>query len=206
MAVRETLSSTPLRRGGHEPLHRPDRAAAARRHRRRSTPARRPPDRRRGPSPATRDRPDHRPDRLRPAGRGGLSRGRGPARDPRRASTCPNMALPPATDTPTAATPEPRSRRRNAWAPDAPVTPPGSVRQPADVELGPEWFGLDAFDARGWERLLVPRVARTGRPSRTAPPRPMPGRSATTATRGRALADHLAVRRGVRCRADDRSP
>lgn len=92
-----------------------------------------------------------------------------------------------------------RFPERNAWAPDGPVTPPGSGVA-APTELGPEWFGLDTFDVRGWERLLV----RAWRELSSEPD------SAATTYAGplgdarlrAALADHLAVRRGVRCRAE----
>jgi len=88
---------------------------------------------------------------------------------------------------------------RNPWAPAAPVTPSDPVSA-APIELGPEWFGLDTFDVRGWERLLV----RGWRELSSEPD------SAATTYAGSlgdmrlrvALADHLAVRRGVRCRAD----
>jgi GntR family transcriptional regulator/MocR family aminotransferase len=87
----------------------------------------------------------------------------------------------------------------NPWAPAAPVTPPRPATAAA-VELGPEWFGLDVFDVRGWERLLV-RAWRelAGEPDSAATTYAGPlGDMRLRA----ALADHLAVRRGVRCHAD----
>ncbi len=84
----------------------------------------------------------------------------------------------------------------NAWAPAAPITPPGD-RPVTRFELGPEWFGLDSLDVRGWGRLL----ARAWRELASEPD------SVATTYLGAigdprlraALAGHLAVRRGVRC-------
>jgi len=87
----------------------------------------------------------------------------------------------------------------NPWAPVVSVTP-ARQRPAASVELGPEWFGLDVFDVRGWERLLV-RAWRelASEPDSTATTYAAP--LGDTRLRA-ALADHLAVRRGVRCHAD----
>lgn len=93
-----------------------------------------------------------------------------------------------------------RFPERNPWAAADPITAPDPATAAA-VELGPEWFGLQTFDRRRWERLLVrawrelsadPDGAIT---SYAGPPGDVRLRAA--------LADHLAVRRGVRCRADD---
>jgi GntR family transcriptional regulator/MocR family aminotransferase len=93
-----------------------------------------------------------------------------------------------------------RFPERNPWAAASPITPPDRAIA-APVELGPEWFGLQVFDRRRWERLIV-RAWRElsnepdgGVASYAGPP-------GDTRLRA-ALADHLAVRRGVRCRADD---
>jgi GntR family transcriptional regulator/MocR family aminotransferase len=87
----------------------------------------------------------------------------------------------------------------NPWAAASPITPPGPAVA-APTELGPEWFGLDTLDSRAWERLLVRAWRELAREPDSA-----------AATYGGALgderlrvalADHLAVRRGVQCRAD----
>jgi GntR family transcriptional regulator/MocR family aminotransferase len=93
-----------------------------------------------------------------------------------------------------------RYPRRNAWALEAPVTAPTRAHAAA-TELGPEWFGLDAFDVRGWERLLVRawRELVSEPDSAVASYAGPPGDERLRA----ALADHLAVRRDVRCGADD---
>lgn len=88
---------------------------------------------------------------------------------------------------------------RNPWAASAAVTPP-TESAAAPTELGPEWFGLETLDVRGWERLLV-------RAWRELAAEPDSAAATYTAPLGdrrlrATLADHLAVRRGVRCHAD----
>ena len=87
----------------------------------------------------------------------------------------------------------------NPWVPAASVTLARQVPA-APIELGPEWFGLDVFDIRGWERLLV-RAWRelVGDPDSSATTYAGPLGDARLRA---ALADHLSVRRGVRCDAD----
>lgn len=88
---------------------------------------------------------------------------------------------------------------RNGWVGETPVTDPDRTR-PAALELGPEWFGLDALDRRGWERLLV-RAWRTLAADPDGPATTYAGPPGDPRLRA-ALADHLAVHRGVRCRPD----
>ena len=122
-----------------------------------------------------------------------------PAEGPASRSTCPSASLrchPPEPVHPGGVT----DSRHSILGATAPVTPSGPGRA-ASMELGPEWFGLDAFDVRGWERCWSTpggAVHRTcsaastysgalGRP-------PVAGRSGGS----------LAMRRGVRCQANDR--
>ena len=87
----------------------------------------------------------------------------------------------------------------NPWAADRPVT--GAVTAvPAPIDLGPEWFGLDVLDRRAWERVLVDawRELSSDGDSEAASYQGALG----DARLRHALADHLAVRRAVRCRAD----
>lgn len=107
------------------------------------------------------------------------------------------FAMPPADeDDPLAAD---RYPARNPWAPDEPVTSPEAAVA-APTELGPEWFGLDTFDRRSWERLLVQAWRElSSEPDSLATTYAGPLGDERLRT---ALADHLAVRRGVRCRAD----
>jgi GntR family transcriptional regulator/MocR family aminotransferase len=86
-----------------------------------------------------------------------------------------------------------------AWASEAPVTGPGQPG-PAPIELGPEWFGLEALDAHAWERLLV-RAWRELAVESDSPATTYVGPLGDARLRA-ALADHLAIRRGVRCQAD----
>ncbi len=87
----------------------------------------------------------------------------------------------------------------NDWASRAPVTSPAPGVS-APIELGPEWFGLDTVDRKRWERLLV-RAWRelVGEPD--SPAATYAGPLGDERLRS-ALADHLAVRRGVRCRPE----
>lgn len=85
---------------------------------------------------------------------------------------------------------------RNAWSPEGPITAPGPA-SPAGLELGPEWFGLQVFDTRGWERLLV-RAWRELATEADGAATTYAGALGDVRLRV-ALADHLAVRRGVRC-------
>ncbi|MEO8468818.1 MAG: PLP-dependent aminotransferase family protein [Chloroflexota bacterium] len=87
----------------------------------------------------------------------------------------------------------------NPWIADAPITPP-EPQAPAPMELGPEWFGFEAFDVGGWERLLV-RAWRELSSETDSPAATYAGPLGDARLRA-ALADHLAVRRGVRCRPD----
>jgi GntR family transcriptional regulator/MocR family aminotransferase len=87
----------------------------------------------------------------------------------------------------------------NPWAASSSVTAP-VASSAATIELGPEWFGMETFDARGWERLLV----QAWRELATDPDSPVAtyvGPLGDKRLRA-ALADHLSVRRGVRCDAD----
>jgi len=88
----------------------------------------------------------------------------------------------------------------NPWAASRPVTAPTPAAT-SGVELGPEWFGLDTFDARAWGRIL----ARAWR-ELSSEPDSLAATYAGSLGDDRlraALADHLAVRRGVRCRPGD---
>jgi len=87
----------------------------------------------------------------------------------------------------------------NPWAATSPVTPP-IASAAAAIELGPEWFGMETLDSRGWERLLV----RAWRELASEPDSSVATYAAPLGDRRlrAALADHLAVRRGVRCSAD----
>lgn len=87
----------------------------------------------------------------------------------------------------------------NAWAAETPVTGPGQPG-PAAIELGPEWFGLEALDAHAWERLLV-RAWRELAVEPASPATTYAGSLGDARLRA-ALADHLAVRRDVRCHPD----
>ncbi len=87
----------------------------------------------------------------------------------------------------------------NAWAPMWPVTPPVPGIS-APIELGPEWFGLETIQAKGWERLLV-RAWRELVREPDSPAATYAGPLGDERLRS-ALADRLAVRRGVRCSAE----
>ena len=97
------------------------------------------------------------------------------------------------------APPDLRLPARNPWAPLVPVTPSGPPFA-APIELGPEWFGLDVLDRRAWERALVDAWRETS----TEPAGAIATYSGALGDERlrAALADHLAVRRGVRCRPD----
>ena len=92
-----------------------------------------------------------------------------------------------------------RSPPLNPWAPSGSVTPARQTPA-ASVELGPEWFGLDSFDVRGWERLLV-RAWRELAAEIDSTATTYAGSLGDPRLRT-VLADHLAVRRGVRCDAN----
>ncbi len=87
----------------------------------------------------------------------------------------------------------------NAWAPGAPVTMEDPI--PAlPIDLGPEGFSLDGVDVRSWERRLV-------RAWRELAAEPAGGAVSYFGGLGddvlrRALAQWLAVHRGVRARPD----
>lgn len=87
----------------------------------------------------------------------------------------------------------------NPWAASSSVTSP-TVSKVSLIDLGPEWFEMANLDARGWERRLV----RAWRELATEPDSAAATYAAPLGdTRLRAaLADHLTVRRGVRCHAD----
>jgi GntR family transcriptional regulator / MocR family aminotransferase len=108
-------------------------------------------------------------------------------------------ALGPATTDPAAIARSAHYPPTNRWIADAPVTEPEATA-PAALELGPEWFGLEALDRRRWERLLV-RAWRTLANDPDGPATTYAGPLGDVRLRT-SLADHLAVHRGVRCHPD----
>jgi GntR family transcriptional regulator/MocR family aminotransferase len=90
--------------------------------------------------------------------------------------------------------------RPNAWTPTLPVTMEDPL--PDDpIDLGPEAFSLEAVDRRAWERRLVAAW-------RELADEPTGGAVSYFGGMGdpvlrHALADHLAVNRGVRARPDN---
>ncbi|HEY4228128.1 MAG TPA: PLP-dependent aminotransferase family protein [Candidatus Limnocylindrales bacterium] len=90
--------------------------------------------------------------------------------------------------------------RPNAWAPAAPITMDDPL--PGDaIDLGPESFSLAAVDRRAWERRIVAAW-------RELADEPAGGAVSYFGGIGdpilrHALADHLAVNRGVRARPDN---